>query len=264
MLPIELVQPGHIILFLDDKTPMPPDSSGCNQVGVVLPNGKVLFFRRNRLREIEVENVAKGAKKLISQREPSLLQKIAEYFDTNKKNYFLFRLGMSAIREGKGEIFKSPNIMPVFDYNLSNDEYEKRWNNFLEILELGDFVFTFNKNSIISRFIARLDKGSWSHCGIYSDNGNILESIASGVTKRKIEVYKERYIHIGCYRFFNESTAAAKKRVQIASSFIGISYNYKGAILLGIKMLLGIRLLKQAPTPNGLIYTGAMYLVDYI
>jgi cell wall-associated NlpC family hydrolase len=90
--------------------------------------------------------------------------------------------------------------MPKFTEYNSDEEYKYAWNRVIPKMSKGDLISTFNSNSMISKIIAKIDKGSWSHSAIYIGDYKIAEAISRGVVRRDINVYKSRNIHIGIYR----------------------------------------------------------------
>ena len=176
-------------------------------------------------------------------------------------------MGFKALSIKNTKVFDVPEIMPKLISNLSDEQYEERWHNITSKMQKGDAIFTFNSKSFISKFIAKLDKGSWSHVSQYIGNNEIREAISSGFVKRNIEVYKQKYIHIGVYRYLGITSEVQEKIAEFTSKFIGYKYDYFGAISLGIRTILGLTEDSYNPkdvTPNGLIYIGNLYLVDYL
>jgi len=100
---------------------------------------------------------------------------------------------------------------------------------------------------------------------IYVGNGEIVEAVFQGVIKRRLDVYKQKHIHIGVYRIIDLTPERQKNIVKNALSFIGLKYNFKGAFGIGFKTLFGsTEYHKEKTSPNGLVYSGKYYLVDYI
>lgn len=59
-------------------------------------------------------------------------------------------------------------------------------------IRTGDLLFTFDTESLTSKLISFFDRGPWSHCGMCSGEGTIIEATTAGVVERPIEVYLER------------------------------------------------------------------------
>ena len=254
------IESGYIICFYDKYNNKPNDSTGYNTIAVALDNKEILFNRNNKLiiSPVVFLNVRKVT--IIIPKEIDGIR-IAKYFQFNKHNYRLFNLGLRAIISNKKAIIDTIEIMPNFNAGHPGSIKCFEWNKFIKLLKDGELLVTFDTNSFISKFISKLDNGSWSHCGIYTGNGNIIEAIASGVQARNINVYNKPNIHIGAYRAFDMNAESVKQMIKWTSGHIGCGYNYVGAIKLGIKMILGIK--SKIPTPNGLIYSGSFYLVAY-
>lgn len=167
------------------------------------------------------------------------------------------------------KVFDDPYIMPKFRKYGSEEEHQKHWDRVYSKLQKSDLILTYNSKSLISKIIANIDKGSWSHSGIYFGNGEILEFISKGGVKRKIDVYRNKHIHLGIYRFIygqpNDIDGLLDNFFHV--EVLGKKYGYHKALILGIRTLLGLTEDKFSPkdvTPNGLIYAGDLYLVDFI
>ena len=94
-----------------------------------------------------------------------------------------------------------------------------------------------------------------------------LKRISAGKIKRNIEIYKDRTIHIGVYRLPFLRPDIEDYTNKFVKNNLGPGYGYLKAIILGIRTLLGNNDDKFSPTdvtPNGIIYSGSLYLVGYI
>lgn len=256
---------GDVIIFFDKKTKQHPDDTGCNQMGIFLSENKILFSRNKRVIITNLNKIDFLRAKVSSMKNSEISTKMLSFFETNIDNYYLIRLGFHALSYQKEKIFEVPEIMPKFTVKLSDEQYEIAWLNIFSKLQPADIVLSFNERSIISRFISTLDKGSWSHAMTYVGNGEIVEAVFQGVIKRRLDVYKQKHIHIGIYRIIDLTPERQKDIVTNSLLFMGVKYNFRGAFGLGLKTLFGsIEYHKEKTTPNGLVYSGKYYLVDYI
>jgi hypothetical protein len=243
MIPKERL-PGSIIFFFDKRTKEAPGlKTGCNQTGIFLTESTIIFCRDRRIREIHGTEL-KGTKvEIIAHSDTERIPQLIRFFENSRQNYRLFLLGLRALKFNNFEVFKVPEIMPTFHNYSSIDEYESAWKRVISKLKIGDHICIFNQKSIISKLIAFIDKGSWSHVGIYAGDGEIFEVISQGIVKRKVNVYKKEYIHLGVYRVFGIDTNKKMLEDFISSNFIrsnsGEGYPYLKALYLGIRTILG-------------------------
>lgn len=260
-------EPGTTIIFLDKKTKQPPDESGCNQIGVLLTNRKILFVRNRRVKELGLAQLNSSRALALPFKSAEFAKSFLEYFETNKGNSHLFTAGLKALNAKNDAFFSSPIIMPQLKKYDSDEAYEEAWNNLLPQMQKADLVCTFNEKSLISRFIASLDKGIWSHSALYMGDGQISEAIAQGLVIGDIATYKSKDVHIGIYRHFEMTPQRAEAVIQGALLHIGKGYAYRKAIRLGLRLVLGLKLDPSKAgdvTPNGLVYSGGVRLVAHI
>ncbi len=251
---------GSLVLFLDSKQRNPSDETGFNQIGVVISDSEILCKRGNRIvtvSEVDSENNKYDVYAPIAE---ELTANVIEYFTNNIISQEIFDLGVAALANKSSiNLFRNPILMPNFEKLPCND-FENKWRTIETVIRPGDMVFTFNKG-FVSKIIARLDNGSWSHVGIYVGGGLVCEAITSGVTKSPLKKYKENDVRIGIYRHDGMSPDTAKNIAARCEEELGKSYNWWGAVRLGVKMIFKIK--SEIPSPNGLIFGGQLYLVEY-
>ena len=260
--------PGCLILFFDKKTKKPPGpKTGCNQTGVLISEQTILYCRNRKIDHIEIDDLTGSKVKILGLKDKTKTDKIINYFKKSKSNYRLFKLGVRALMHHNMKVFDDPYIMPKLRKYGSEDKYQKNWDRVYSKLQKFDCILTYNSKSLISKVIASIDKGSWSHTGIYVGNGEILELISKGVVKRNIDVYRNKHIHLGVYRTIETNNDIGEILDIFSVETLGLKYGYHQALILGIRTLLGLTEDKFSPTdltPNGLIYSGNFYLVDFI
>lgn len=139
---------------------------------------------------------------------------------------------------------------------ISPDEHERRWQELIPQLQAADGIFTVDTQSYGSRLIAYLDQGSWSHSATYSGNGNIIEATTGGVVERNIDAYRDARYRIGAYRLPNITPAQIDSLIGFSRSQVGKSYNFRGAIRLGLRLAFGIW-----PTPTARHTTPNMVVI---
>jgi hypothetical protein len=266
---MKTIQPGHIILFKDKLTKSPSSETRYNQIGIFVTEKNILFRRKRKIISINMDQLKGTEVLIVAPSQPEVVPKIAKFFNTAKGNYRLFNMGLNILKLERFGVFCSwENIMPTFNNDLTDEEYEKAWDRVTSKLRKYDQIFTFNSKSFISKTIAWIDKGSWSHCGVYSGNHEIFEVTWKGMFTRNLDIYKKKYIHLGVYRRpdFPEEKLDYIDEYKKLNSYYGF-YPFHKALVLGIRTLLGFTDGKCSPhdlTPNGLIYTGSLNLVDYV
>ena len=52
---------------------------------------------------------------------------------------------------------------------MATKESLKRVN---KVVGVGDVILTYNKENVLSQFIANVTESDWSHCAMYVGNGN--------------------------------------------------------------------------------------------
>jgi hypothetical protein len=134
------------------------------------------------------------------------------------------------------------------------------------VLQRGDGIFVIDAESLASRIIAYLDQGTWSHVGTYGGNGQIVESITSGVVERSMEAYHHCRYRLGAYRLPGVTAEQIDTLISFARTQLGGGYNYRGAITLGLRLALGIWPTAGAAhtTPNMVLGMAGYELLDLV
>jgi hypothetical protein len=237
-----------------------PDQSGFNKVGYVTQSEIVVFQRRNRVIEKKLRNITNF---------PYQLYAIPEGFDTCKLDTFflenfqtpgLFHTGLASVKDGRSTYFDNPIKLP----RLGNIEIESRmakWRQLQEQIQKGDTLFTFDSKSLFSKLITLVDNGPWSHCGTCTGDGTVIEALTSGVVERPIDSYSDPRYRVGLYRVIS-GTDDPDRRIAFHRSQLGKRYNYRGAIIAGLRKLANRKTI--APTPNDLAASSTLDLVVYV
>jgi|GEM_PF-2668523 hypothetical protein len=267
---------GANIFFNDPHTRRKPDRSGFNQYGIFLRNGNVLFNRprwygrKGKMFELPPAMLGKEIKVACSQ-DISFRSKFCIYFEMNRDNYRLFDLGISKLTSNEFSFFDYPEIMPNWKEKQFDDNKEK-WERLYSVIKPGDLFTAFDPQSLVSRLIAWVDDGSWSHCGLCLGGSQVSEVTSKGRIISDLEDYRKKRVHVGVYRQWPELNEDQTARlIHFSLSKLGGKYNYIGAFKCGVNTLLGRdnwvnkrgdRFI--APTPNGMIYSGHFRLIEYI
>ncbi len=244
-----------LVIFRDwDLRYKPPlydvNSSEYNNAGYVSDAGWVIYAFRYSLRKERLETVQKKKHTLVPLSFMSNLENIETFFTQNRPNADLFFQGLHALGRRDNSFFESPIKLPMLQ-PIGADEYEKRWEQFLLLVRPTDQIMIIDTSSLLSRTIASIDHGVWSHVGGYVGNGKIFEVILSGSVERSLDVYRSQQYRIGLYRVkgFDGDVENPEnaKRIEAFIAFCRASigrtrYNYLGLMRLGLIKIFGIRL----------------------
>jgi hypothetical protein len=157
--------PGSLVLFTDPHRES-PQRPGFNQVGVVLPQGRIVFIRAGRAVELDAHQLERLPAAVAGFTVPGLTEKVAAFFSRERRRPRLIAAGLKAIEAGKYGVFESAELMPVFRRILPQHEYDAAWQRVISKLRRGDAVFIFEHNSFLDSLIAWLDhvRGvTWPH-----------------------------------------------------------------------------------------------------
>lgn len=202
-----------------------------------------------------------------------LEEKIETFFTENVLNSLLFQMGLKALAalissdskflDDPHAFFQKPIYLPKLK-PVEKESYETRWRECISLLMPGDIVSALDESSFISRLIARIDKGTWSHTAVYLGNGRIAEVITTGGIERNIEVYKDPKYRLGIYRHRNATQDQLTSVVNYSRINLNVKYAWRKAARLGIRKMFGIpiRDYKSSDTsPNDLVVLYGMNLI---
>lgn len=260
--------PGSVIIFEDKNCNYKiSEKTGCNQTGILVSEKEIICRRHRKVVYVSLDDLKECKVYIHVIKDREIAHKIVRFFKNTIDNYRLFQCGLNALHIENYRLFDSETIMPKFRRYHSIDEYNREWDRIVPLLRKGDLINTFQSTSFISKFIANLDKGVWSHSASYIGYKKIQEAISKGVVKRELSSYKDINTHIGIYRAHGIEKVDLSTAEEFWRNSVGWKYAYFKAIILGIRTLLGLTDDKYGPrdkTPNGLVYAGNLYLVDYL
>lgn len=184
----------------------------------------------------------------------SELAAIETFFTSNVLNTFLMNRGLHAVAHGPRDLFANPIKLPILS-PITESEWTQRWQRLSNVLQKFDTIQVFDEASRISRFVAALDRGSWSHTAIYSGDGQVIEAITSGVTERSLDVYRRPGIRIGVYRMAAPAAGNVDEAISHARQSIGDAYGWAHLLEKGVQLLLHLHPDPERfiPSPNDLI-----------
>jgi hypothetical protein len=209
-----------------------------NKIGYVTEAGKVVYPSRCGLMKAPIEAIKGRDHALISLPFGAEHEKVDSFFTDNRENADLFFQGINAILTRDFSTFVNPIKLPLLQ-PVNATEYKGRWRQFVSLLQPPDLIFVLDTRSILSKAIAALDHGVWSHVAQYVGDGQIVEATTAGVVERSVTVYNTGVHRLGLYR--PTGSGDATKVVAFGRSQIGKRYNYKGVLRLGINKFLKIR-----------------------
>ena len=249
----------------------PTDASGFSKTGYVTNSGIVIYPRRSRIAVTSIEAVTRRHHRLIDISTHPRAAQIEALFTNNVINNTLYVAAMQQIGNPNSPFWNNPIKIPILS-PISPEEHESRWRTFVDALQKGDGIFTFDTKSIVSRIIMHLDQGAWSHCGTYVGNGRIVEAITLGVVERSIDAYHDTRYRLGIYRLPGASPQQIDSLIAFCHSTVGDRYSYRKVLLLGIRLVLGIwpsskpqsSLLARYATANRLITIAGYELVEIV
>jgi len=236
----------RLVLFRDcDLThtwPFAPVQWGAeNKVGYVTNEDVVIYPYYFRLRRVSLAKVPRSCRLLKTTSRP-IDSNVEKFFTQNHDNFWMFSVGVKAL-DPNGEypnFFDVPVKLPLPDHR-SEEEFYKRWNTLMDILQRGDFVFTADSASRISRLICWGDQGPWSHVAMYIGDGIVHEAIPPRVSERPIDVYRNPRFRLGLYRLKGITAADAEELIAFSRRRLGLPYGFLKALRLGLWKLIGGR-----------------------
>ena len=222
----------YLVSFRDsDRMWYPVDETGFNKVGYLTRRQTVIHpWFNHRLRETAETRIRIYPHTFFQRaaHSQSELDNVERFFTENKPSIELFNSGMAAIvKQNDLTYFENPIRIPVLD-PITVEEFDKRWQTFCSILRLGDIIAVIDNKSILSRLIAHFDRGTWSHVGVYSGEGKLVEAVLQGVVEGEIEDYHSPRYRLGVYRRKNLRLGNAQEVVARMRSQIGAKYNFYG------------------------------------
>lgn len=211
-----------------------------NKIGYVCRDGTVLYPYRWGMRAASLESITAHHKKcaLWEIPLPSLLDDNIEIFHTqNYPNPQLFFHAIRALKDDLGYFdhpIKLPRLAPI-----SAVEFEARWATLESAIRAADSLFTIDTKSRVSRLIARLDGGPWSHVATFLGDGLLHEAVAPRVTLTPLSHYHDPRFRLGLYRVPGEIASEKIDALRMfAVSTVGDRYNYHGMIKVGLRKLI--------------------------
>lgn len=265
------VQPADIVIFFDPRLPPDPgEGPAVNRIAIVIDErGALSLFSDERgprrVESIPLQSIPTLPNVQMRRGTQGHCDEIAAFFLTQVDRPTHFEAGLRALRCGNLQPLIAGGFFPRRPKYASDEQYEAAWKALRSSLQPADAIYTFDAESRISKFIAWATDGAWSHVAFHVGEGEIWESVTTGIRQGPIEIYKGRRYWVAAYRHIDavtkprtkeeisEAVAAGSKR------FRPNSYNYRGALKFGWKAFRGDH--SHGLTPNSGILLGAFALV---
>lgn len=231
--------------FVHDRVP------GFNKLGIVTRTGDVLYPKGRTIEIASIKEIERLRPLWVATVPVSIdLELIERFFLENVRSPQLFFAGTTAIGAGNFTYFENPIRVPKLS-PIDSNEYQSRWRRLLETVQPGDLLIFANTSSRLSRFIAWVDSGTWSHSAMYSEDKMLLEAIPRlGLCKRPLSVYQTPNYRIGLFRAIHTKEEIHDALVR-AEFMVGHGYSYRKAAIAGFCKFFGME--RKAPMPNDLI-----------
>lgn len=105
----------------------------------------------------------------------------------------------------------------------------------------GDLFLYHGYNSLLSWLVMYYTSSAWSHTGLFTENGNIIDSTTAGVMEHPLSDYFDGKSYI-CIVALKEGIATKEQLqegIKWARSTVGCSYNWHGIIRLFLRIIMG-------------------------
>jgi hypothetical protein len=241
-----------LVSFLDDDRTLQPDASGFNKIGVLTACGQVVYERKRQIVKAPQSVILHLPKRTTEL--PAELDRpnVDAYFLKNHLTFDVFNLGLHCYLKKDAEFFAHPVRLPEHD-EIDALEHAKRCKGLLAEARTGDLLYTFTPTSFMSRMIAGIDDGPWSHAAIVSDTGTVLEAAPGGVRETQLAHYLAQPYRLGLYRLRGGLQDLERVMAWVRSQ-VGKPYAYRKAAVAGLKKLLRIENRKSTPNDIGSDY----------
>jgi hypothetical protein len=214
-----------------------------NKIGYVTKSGWVIYPLGCGLGKSRITTIEKRDHRIVPLPFEENSDKVEQLFTENKSNHKLFFQGIYTICNRDVLLFNNPIKLPIFA-KLSAEEFDIKWEQLILLLRPTDTIMTFDTLSIISKTIAAIDHGVWSHTAGSIGGGKIVEATIYGVVERPISVYRSRRFRIGLYRskHYNENDQKAQANyISFTRSMIGRPYGYRQLCAVAVNKLLRLK-----------------------
>lgn len=187
---------------------------------------------------------------------------LENYFKENNDNpyaiYYVYTLIHNEIP------LKHLYQFPKLYYSKTKESYNENLLELIKLSEPGDFFYTYNRKSGLSRLIRNADFSMWSHTGLIGENKNFVEMATSGSShdRKIIDLYDKPEIDIAIYR---PLFPKAKRELLLESVMAkeNSKYDWIEVVKIFINYKLGTKYLKTKTTLSENIHMVKLELIAY-
>ena len=257
-----VVGPGDVAIYFDNKCLRPIDETGCNQWAIIVDETGGLTRRNSKVVHIPFQELLQMPHlQFRGNPHPDHGERISDFFLNHRRHHDLFEAGEKALLQGNLQPFEWGQIFPTRPEYKNDEEFEDAWKQLLIEARPMDVIFTARCKDPVSRIIARTTHGPFSHVASYLGNGQISESVTSGIrTGQLSDLYKDRSNWVAIYRHVDHLNTMftfeeAQKITQGVTLDFRDGYNWYQAFRHGIMSFRGKH--EESMAPNSWLYRGS-------
>jgi hypothetical protein len=255
-----VLKPVDVVIFYD-RFSSHPLSGGCNQWAFVVDDKRALFSRAI-VHSISLSKLRKKPNAIAIRRIPEdFAAVVAQFLIRYRWRPPLFKAAINHLQCTNYTPFLTGKFFPDDVSYASDEEYEAAWQKMVASLQPHDAIFTYDRTHPMSKVIAKVTHGPFSHVATYIGDGKIWEIVTSGARIAPLETYKDRHHYrVAAYRHYGfEETPRDQQLVEMQEMVGNIDYGYIGAIGGGLMSYFGNH--RDSATPNGLILSGPLFYI---
>ena len=265
-------RPADLVVFYDKRFPADPGTGengipAVNRVAIVIDERGALFLGQGvigrRVERLPLQSIPTAPNAQIRRLTHGYTDQVAQFFARHAHRPTHFEAGLRALLVENLQPLLAGTFFPSRPTYQTDYEYEAAWHHLVANLMPMDAIFTLDLHSRLSRFIAWATDGAWSHVATHIGDGEIWESVISGIRNAHVGIYKGQRYRVAAYRHYEvqkkpRSIEDARTAVR-AIRFRPNAYNYRGALKFGWKAFRGDH--GHGLTPNSGILQGIWILI---
>ncbi|QIO32313.1 hypothetical protein [Bradyrhizobium sp. 1(2017)] len=261
--PNTVLKPLDIVLYFDKRSKILMQE-GVNQQAYVIDDKRALFLR-GIVGSISLEELKLKPEALVVRGVPDpIAPYVAKMLLKYRWRPTMFGFATNFIQMHNYAPFLSGELFPPDVSYTTDDEYFEQWSRFERALEPDDALFTFDRQSLLSKVIALGTHGPFSHVAHYIGDKNIWEVVTTGTRIVPLDTYRSRRYRVAAYRNYGHRYVSHEESMAHFTATAGKpGYNYAGAFLAGVRTFFGDKH-RSPTTPNGIILSGALTFIDQV
>ena len=232
-------------------------ADGYTKVGILTKDGLVRYKQFRSIATCSILDVRSKPHKILEPPAPFDQGRVWQYLNHNYRSSFLHDAATHAIATNNTAFFDEPTRLPIHE-RITTDEHQRRCEVLKNEAKASDILFTFNPSSRMSRLIAWVDCGTWSHTATLLSSTSLCEAIPAGVRNINLEHYLRPPFRLGLFRCDPPAPDPASG-IEWARTTVGNKYAFKKAFLAAASKRFGIS--KRMPLPNDLALSESLQLV---